>query len=74
MDLKIVAGHVGTAEIADDSRFHNICFDGDSHYYIDGTVLDSGKIPILAVDTETDKYYSVRDSGLWIIEPYDENW
>lgn len=74
MDMKIVAGHVGTAEIADDSRFHNIYFDGESHYYIDGTVLDSGEIPVLAVDTKTDKYYRVTDSGLWIIEPYDENW
>lgn len=74
MDIKIVAGHVGTAEIADDRRFHDIYFDGESHYYIDGTVLDSGEIPVLAVDTKTDKYYRVTDSGLWIVEPYDESW
>ncbi len=71
-DMKIVAGHVGTAEIADDPRFHDIYFDGESHYYIDGTVLDSGEIPVLAVDTVNDKYYRVTDSGLWIIEPYEE--
>lgn len=74
MDMKIVAGHVGTAEIADDPRFHDIYFDGESHYYIDGTVLESGEIPVLAVDTKADKYYRVTDSGLWIVEPYDENW
>lgn len=74
MDMKIVAGHVYTAEIADNPRFHEIYFDGESHYYIDGTVLESGEIPVLAVDTVNDKYYRVTDSGLWIVEPYDENW
>lgn len=72
MDMKIVAGHVGTAEISGDPRFHDIYFDGESHYYIDGTVLDSGEIPVLAVDTVNDKYYRVTGSGLWIVEPYDE--
>lgn len=74
LDLKIVAGHVGTAEISGNPRFHDIYFDGESHYYIDGTVLDSGEIPVIAVDTKADKYYRVTDSGLWIIEPYDPNW
>lgn len=74
MDMKIVAGHVYTAEIAKDPRFRDIYFDGESHYYIDGMVLESGEIPVLAVDTENDKYYRVTDSGLWIVEPYDENW
>lgn len=73
MDMKIVAGHVYTAEIADNPRFHEIYFDGESHYYIDGTVLDTGEIPVLAVDTKADKYYSVTESGLWIVEPYAEN-
>lgn len=74
LDLKIVAGHVGTAEISGNPRFHDIYFDGESHYYIDGTVLDSSEIPVIAVDTKADKYYRVTDSGLWIIEPYDPNW
>ncbi len=73
-DMKIVAGHVGTAEISGNPRFHEIYFDGESHYYIDGTVLDSGEIPVLAVDTANDKYYSVTASGLWIVEPYNEYW
>lgn len=73
-DMKIVAGHVYTSEIADDPRFHEIYFDGESHYYIDGMVLESGEILVLAVDTEADKYYSVTDSGLWIMESYDGNW
>lgn len=73
-DIKIVAGHIGTAEISENPRFNKIYFDGESHYYIDGTVLNSGEIPVLAVDTENNKYYQVTDSGSWLIEPYDENW
>lgn len=74
LDMKIVAGHIGTSKIAHNPRFHDIYFDGESHYYIDGTVLRTRKIPILAVDTVNNKYYQMKDSGLWIAEPYDENW
>ena len=75
LDMKVVAGHVGTYEIADNPNFHEIYYDGKSHYYIDGTVRKSGVIPILMVDTETDKYYRVTESGYWIIEKYNrEEW
>lgn len=74
LDMKIIAGHVGTAEISGDSNFHDIYYDGASHYYIDGTVLDSGMIPVLLADTETDKYYRVTETGNYLIFPYeDEN-
>lgn len=72
LDMKVVAGHVGTAEISGDPRFHDIYYDEASHYYIDGTVLDSGIIPVLLVDTDADKYYRVTESGNWLILPYDE--
>lgn len=72
LDMKVVAGHIGTAVISGDPQYHDIYYDGESHYYIDGTVLDSGIIPVLMVDTETDKYYRVTESGLWPIQPYDE--
>ncbi|QSX04780.1 metallophosphoesterase [Sedimentibacter sp. zth1] len=71
-NYKIVAGHIGTEVISEDPRFHDIYYDGESHYYIDGTVLESGVIPILMVDTETDKYYRVTENGNFIILPYDE--
>lgn len=70
--MKIVAGHVGTADISGDRFFHDIYYDGGSHYYIDGTVLVSGIIPVLFVDTDTDKYYRVTESGKWLILPYGE--
>ncbi|MGN0538195.1 MAG: metallophosphoesterase [Acutalibacteraceae bacterium] len=72
LDMKVVAGHVGTSEISGDSRYHDIYYDGESHYYIDGTVLKSGIIPVLMVDTDTDKYYRVTETGNWLILPYDE--
>jgi serine/threonine protein phosphatase 1 len=72
LDMKVVAGHVGTVEIAGNPHFHDIYYDGASHYYIDGTVLDSGYIPVLLVDTEEDKYYRVTEAGNWEIFPYDE--
>lgn len=70
--MVIVAGHIGTAEISGNPRFHDIYFDGASHYYIDGTVLDSGIIPVIKVDTENSKYYRVTETGDWLILPYDE--
>ncbi|WP_228352489.1 metallophosphoesterase [Variimorphobacter saccharofermentans] len=70
--MDIIAGHVGTSKISGDPYFHDIYFDGESHYYIDGTVLDSGKIPVIKVDTVRNKYYRVAETGDWIILPYDE--
>ena len=70
--MKVVAGHIGTCVIADDPGFHDIYYDGESHYYIDGTVIDSGYIPVLLVDTEEDKYYQVTDSGINLVFPYEE--
>ena len=69
-DYKIVAGHIGTAEISKNPTFHNIFFDGKSHYYIDSTVQDSGFINILKVDTQKQKYYEVTKNGEFLIEPY----
>ena len=72
LEMKVVAGHVGTAEISGDPRYHDIYYDGASHYYIDGTVLSSGRIPVLKVDTETDRYYRATESGDWPILSYEE--
>lgn len=69
--MKIVAGHVGTAVISGNPRFHEIYYDGESHYYIDGTVYDSGVIPVFMYDTEEDKCYQVVNGGMFEIEPYE---
>ena len=59
----IIAGHIGTAEISGNRDFHDIFWDGESHYYCDGTVFVSKKIPVLVYDEDTGKYYSLRDDG-----------
>ncbi len=70
--MDIIAGHVGTYQIAGDREFHDIYYDGYSHYYIDGTVLHSGKLPVLLVDTKTRTYYSVTKDGKKKIVPYEK--
>jgi len=62
----IIAGHIGTNELAKDNNYHDIYWDKQSHYYIDGTVQKSGSIPMLAYDTETKKYS--RISAIKILE------
>lgn len=69
--MNIVAGHVGTSEISGDPNFHDIYFDGESHYYIDGTVLDSGVIPVIQLDTETNHFYRMTETGRRLVHPYD---
>lgn len=53
----IIAGHTGTSFFTIDKNFHDIYFDGKSHYYIDSTVYVSHKLNLLVYDTETKKYY-----------------
>lgn len=71
-DMKIVAGHIHTSQIADNPRFNDILYDGENHYYIDGDVLSTGEILVLMVDTSEDKYYRVTPNGKYEIEPYNE--
>ena len=55
----IIAGHLGTSRLAGDPRFHDIYWDGESHYYIDGTVVRSGFLPVLAYEEKTRQYYTL---------------
>lgn len=65
----VIAGHVGTSWLAGDPDFHDVYWDGESHYYIDGTVKKSGALPVLAYDEGSGRYYalgpyhSAADSG-----------
>jgi len=70
LDFKIVAGHIGTASISGDPSFHDIYYDGESHYYIDGSVYDSGVIPVLLADTANDRFYRVTAGGNEPVKPY----
>lgn len=62
----IIAGHVGTGsrDLANDRSYHDVFYDGESHYYIDGSVYKGGKLLLLAYDEETDQYYQVENGKL----------
>lgn len=69
---KIIAGHIATEIICGNPGYNDIYYDGESHYYLDGNVLEYGSIPVIMVDTDQNKYYRVTKSGNWLILPYDE--
>lgn len=52
----VIAGHIGTYNMAGDETFHNVYWDGESHYYLDGTVQKSGQIPVLKYDVDRKRY------------------
>lgn len=55
----IVSGHVGSEVIAnDESYLGKVYFDGESHFFIDGTILKSGVLPVLVYDIESNQYSS----------------
>ena len=70
--MNIVAGHVSTGVISGKLNFHDIYYDGESHYYIDGAVLDSGSVPVIKLDIGSSKFYRVTETDDWLILPYDE--
>lgn len=51
----IIAGHVGTYQMCGENR---VFWDGQSHFYLDGTTEVSKTVPVLKYDTETGKYTS----------------
>ena len=59
----IIAGHIGTAQISGDAKFHGIFYDRMSHYYIDSTVQRSGFLNVLAYSEISGKYYSLGIDG-----------
>ena len=56
----VIAGHIGTAGLAHDKHFHDVYYDGDSHYYIDGSVYKHGKLILFAYDEAEDKYWQIE--------------
>lgn len=54
----IISGHVASWEVAKNKSYlGEIYHDSKSHYFIDGDVMNSKKIPVLCYDTITKKYY-----------------
>lgn len=70
----IVAGHVGTGtwSLANDRNYHDVFYDGESHYYIDGSVYKGGKLLLLAYDEENGKYYQVENRKMIPVRTFDK--
>lgn len=61
--INIVAGHIAAATVAGNLKHKGIYYDGESHYYIDGSTIQSGYVPVLMYDTKEKKFYEVTKSG-----------
>lgn len=57
----IIAGHVGTSALAGDEDYHGVFWDGESHYYIDGSIQRGGQLNILSWDDK--RGYRQWDGG-----------
>ena len=70
----IIAGHVGTCtrDLADDRNYHDVFYDGESHYYVDGSFYKGGKLLLLAYDEENGKYYQVENGKMLLVRPFDK--
>ncbi|MEG1365263.1 MAG: hypothetical protein RSC71_06855, partial [Cetobacterium sp.] len=64
----IIAGHLGTYQMCGECRVY---WDGQSHYYIDGTTERSKFVPVLKYDTETGIYTSFEKIDyIWYVCGY----
>ena len=59
----IIAGHVAASHLARDLSFSGIFFDGESHYYIDGSAAKFRRVLCLAYDEKEKKYYQFDEDG-----------
>lgn len=61
----IIAGHVAAKQVAGDRGHQGIYFDGESHFYIDGSGGDRTSLLCLAYDEEEDTYYDLKSDGTY---------
>lgn len=59
----VIAGHVAASFLARDKNFSGIFFDGESHYYIDGSAAKFRRILCLLYDENQRKYYQLEEDG-----------
>ena len=59
----IIAGHTAAKKVAGDKSFDGIYFDGESHFYIDGSGGDRHGLLCLAYDEEEKAYYDYKMDG-----------
>ncbi|MBC3804046.1 serine/threonine protein phosphatase [Acetobacterium fimetarium] len=53
----IIAGHISTSSLKKKRDFHDVFWDGKSHYFLDGSTAETGMLPLLRYDTKTKEYH-----------------
>lgn len=70
--MDIISGHVSTSTASENKKMHDIYYDGESHFFIDGvdsypmsTWDDDRIIPVLVCDEKhgCKKYFSLKEDG-----------
>ena len=68
--MDIIAGHVSTTRLTGDRNNHDIYYDGENHFFIDGidsypnSVFDDDRyIPLLVYEENSGIYYSLLENG-----------
>ena len=56
-ELDVISGHIATETVSGTAGYEGVWHDGASHFYIDGAVMKTGQIPVLAYDESTGKYW-----------------
>lgn len=59
----IIAGHISATLLGGNKDFKGIYYDGESHFYIDGSVEHTGNLLVLTYDEKTGKYYSLEQEN-----------
>lgn len=64
----IIAGHISTALAAQDDKYlGKVYWDQASHFYIDGSVEQTGTLPLLVYDSQTNTYEAYWKEGAhWV--------
>lgn len=62
----IIAGHVAAASVANNPNFSGIYFDGESHFYIDGSTTKTKRVLCLAYDDSTKEYFEFKPDGQFV--------
>lgn len=68
--MDIIAGHTGTQTISGIPGYHDVYYDGKSHFYIDGSVNNGGRLAVLMIDLDKRTYYELKADGLHKIKSY----
>lgn len=63
----IIAGHISTSSLKKKRDFHEVFWDGQSHYFLDGSTAESGNLPLLRYDTKTGEYQQYKNGGFFNI-------